>query len=128
MNPFTILTVGQTLPTELTHLMCKMPSLPPGQNICQSKGQPDLDSTWAEICQSVAQILGYAKGACLAVESPAGSNRMYYVCAITMEETQDPEDCDSTVYLTTQRLPVPVPKNQRCNTNNYKVMYERVDQ
>ncbi|KAL1463011.1 hypothetical protein WDU94_014804 [Cyamophila willieti] len=75
-----------------------MPSLPPGQHICKSQGSKDssidLDSTWYDICNSVALILGYAKGACLSVESPQGSNRMYSVCAVTEEETEDPEDSE----------------------------------
>ncbi|XP_017302258.1 uncharacterized protein LOC108253225 isoform X1 [Diaphorina citri] len=55
--------VAQPLPAELNTIMCRMPSLPPGAHICrQAPGSQNpelnLDSIWAEICQSVALILG----------------------------------------------------------------------
>ncbi|KAI5709658.1 hypothetical protein M8J76_007341 [Diaphorina citri] len=126
-----ITSVAQPLPAELNTIMCRMPSLPPGAHICrQAPGSQNpelnLDSIWAEICQSVALILGYAKGTCLSVESPPGSNRMYSACALNADVSQDATDGECAVYLTTERLAVPIPRNQKCASNGYKVMYEKV--
>lgn len=45
--------------------MCNMPTLPPGEHLCKPHDVRDpgvdLDATWADICNSVALILGYAK-------------------------------------------------------------------
>lgn len=129
-HQISISSVAQPLPADLWYLMCNMPTLPPGEHLCKPHDVRDpgvdLDATWADICNSVALILGYAKGTCLAVESPISSEHMYHVCALNALPTDDPQNDECSVYLTTEKLNVPLPRDQNCAKNGYKVLYERV--
>ncbi|KAI5733220.1 hypothetical protein M8J76_009115 [Diaphorina citri] len=120
-----VVPVGLALKQREMLRLCSLPKLPKGENICYQRKATNGTKieTWVKICDVIAKTLGFYQGLCLYIESPIDSEVYYSVCGISKADTLNTSDSSSWAFLTTQDVPIKLPKDQECH-NGYKVLHE----